>query len=43
VTAAVRVRHLDRIREAVHDAGADALWVHPAVDFRYVPGRFGVR
>ena len=32
------VRHLDRIREAVRAAGADALWVHPAVDFRYLTG-----
>ena len=32
------VRHLDRIRAAVRDAGADALWVHPAVDFRYLTG-----
>jgi Xaa-Pro aminopeptidase len=38
VTAAASVRHLDRIREAVRDAGADALWVHPAVDFRYLTG-----
>ena len=36
--AAVAVRHLDRIREAVADAGADALWVHPAIDFRYLTG-----
>jgi len=34
----VRVRHLDRIRDAVRAAGADALWVHPAVDFRYLTG-----
>ena len=32
------VRHLERIREAVRDAGADALWVHPALDFRYLTG-----
>ena len=32
------VRHLERIRAAVRDAGADALWVHPAVDFRYLTG-----
>ena len=32
------VRHLERIQEAVRDAGADALWVHPAVDFRYLTG-----
>jgi Xaa-Pro aminopeptidase len=34
----VSVRHLDRIRAAVLDAGADALWVHPALDFRYLTG-----
>jgi Xaa-Pro aminopeptidase len=34
----VSVRHLERIRAAVSDAGADALWVHPAVDFRYLTG-----
>lgn len=32
------VRHLEQIRAAVRDAGADALWVHPAVDFRYLTG-----
>ena len=32
------VRHLDAIRDAVRAAGADALWVHPAVDFRYLTG-----
>ena len=32
------VRHLEPIREAVRKAGADALWVHPAVDFRYLTG-----
>jgi Xaa-Pro dipeptidase len=32
----VSVRHLERIRAAIGDAGADALWVHPAVDFRYL-------
>ncbi len=32
------VRHLDAIRDAVAAAGADALWVHPAVDFRYLTG-----
>ena len=32
------VRHLEPIREAVREAGADALWVHPAVDFRYLTG-----
>jgi hypothetical protein len=35
VSAPVGVRHLDHIREAVREAGADALWVHPAVDFRH--------
>jgi Xaa-Pro aminopeptidase len=34
----VSVRHLERIREALGEAGADALWVHPAVDFRYLTG-----
>jgi Xaa-Pro aminopeptidase len=34
----VSVRHLERIRAALADAGADALWVHPAVDFRYLTG-----
>ena len=34
----VNVRHLERIREALGEAGADALWVHPAVDFRYLTG-----
>ena len=32
------VRHLDAIRAAVEAAGADALWVHPAVDFGYLTG-----
>ena len=32
------VRHLERIRAAVRDAGADALWIHSAVDFRYRTG-----
>jgi Xaa-Pro aminopeptidase len=32
------IRHLDRIREALADAGADALWIHPSVDFRYLTG-----
>jgi len=35
----VNVRHLDAIRDAVRAAGADALWVHPAVDFRYLTGQ----
>jgi Xaa-Pro aminopeptidase len=34
----VTVRHLERIREALGEAGADALWVHPAIDFRYLTG-----
>jgi Xaa-Pro aminopeptidase len=34
----VSVRHLDRIVDAVTAAGADALWLHPAVDFRYLTG-----
>jgi Xaa-Pro aminopeptidase len=34
----VSVRHLERIREAVGEAGTDALWLHPAVDFRYLTG-----
>jgi len=32
------IRHLDAIRAAVGDAGADALWIHPALDFRYLTG-----
>jgi Xaa-Pro dipeptidase len=32
------VRHLDRIGAALRDAGADALWVHPSVDLRYLTG-----
>ena len=32
------VRHLEAIRAGIRDAGADALWVHPAVDFRYLTG-----
>ena len=32
------VRALDRIREGIESAGADALWVHPSVDFRYLTG-----
>jgi Xaa-Pro aminopeptidase len=34
----VTVRHLERIREALGEAGADALWIHPAIDFRYLTG-----
>jgi Xaa-Pro aminopeptidase len=33
-----RVRHLDRIAAAVRDTGADALWIHPSVDLRYLTG-----
>jgi Xaa-Pro aminopeptidase len=32
------VRRLDHIREALRDARADALWVHPSVDLRYLTG-----
>src|SRR5919108_3574469 len=32
------VRHLERIREEVTRAGADALWVHPSVNFTYLTG-----
>jgi Xaa-Pro aminopeptidase len=32
------IRHLDTIRARVRDAGADGLWVHPSVDFRYLTG-----
>jgi Xaa-Pro aminopeptidase len=32
------VRHLEQIQQAVRDAGADALWVHPSVDLRYLTG-----
>ena len=32
------VRHLERLREALAEAGADALWVHPAIEFRYLTG-----
>lgn len=32
------VRHLDHIQQALRDAGADALWVHPSVDLRYLTG-----
>jgi Xaa-Pro aminopeptidase len=34
----VSIRHLEQLRAAVSDAGADALWIHPAVDFRYLTG-----
>jgi Xaa-Pro aminopeptidase len=34
----VSVRHVDAIRDAVRSAGADALWLHPAVDFHYLTG-----
>jgi Xaa-Pro aminopeptidase len=32
------VRHLDHIRQAVRDTRADALWIHPAVELRYLTG-----
>jgi Xaa-Pro dipeptidase len=32
------VRHLDHIQQALRDAGADALWIHPSVDLRYLTG-----
>jgi Xaa-Pro dipeptidase len=32
------VRHLDHLRAAVRDAGADALWIHPSVEMRYLTG-----
>src|SRR3954452_13635707 len=32
------VRHLEEVRAAVREAGADALWIHPALDFRYLTG-----
>jgi Xaa-Pro aminopeptidase len=32
------VRHLDHVQQALRDAGADALWVHPSVDLRYLTG-----
>jgi Xaa-Pro dipeptidase len=32
------VRHLDHVRQGIRDAGADALWVHPSVDLRYLTG-----
>jgi Xaa-Pro aminopeptidase len=32
------VRHLDHIQQALRDAGADGLWVHPSVDLRYLTG-----
>jgi Xaa-Pro aminopeptidase len=34
----VSVRHLDAIRDALGAAGADALWLHPAVGFRHLTG-----
>jgi hypothetical protein len=37
IRSAVTV-HLDTIRARVREAGADALWVHPSVDFRYLTG-----
>ena len=32
------VRHLDHVQQALRDVGADALWVHPSVDLRYLTG-----
>lgn len=32
------VRHLDHIRQALRDARADALWIHPSVELRYLTG-----
>jgi Xaa-Pro aminopeptidase len=32
------VRHLDHVQQALRHAGADALWVHPSVDLRYLTG-----
>jgi Xaa-Pro aminopeptidase len=34
----ISVRHVERIREALQQAGADALWVHPSVNLRYLTG-----
>jgi Xaa-Pro aminopeptidase len=34
----MEVRHADAIRERLKEAGADALWVHPSVDLRYLTG-----
>src|SRR3954452_23334045 len=32
------VRHLEEVRAAVREGGADALWIHPALSFRYLTG-----
>jgi Xaa-Pro aminopeptidase len=32
------VRHADRIRDELQRAGADALWLHPSVNLRYLTG-----
>ena len=32
------VRHLEHVQQALRDAGADALWIHPSVDLRYLTG-----
>ena len=34
----MEVRHVDTIREQLKTQGADALWVHPSVDLRYLTG-----
>jgi Xaa-Pro aminopeptidase len=34
----VAVRHIERIRDELARAGADALWVHPSVGFTYLTG-----
>ena len=33
-----RVRHAEHIREELRRVGADALWVHPSVNFRHLTG-----
>jgi Xaa-Pro aminopeptidase len=38
VVAALNVRHAERIRDELGRAGADALWVHPSVNFAYLTG-----
>lgn len=32
------IRHLDTIQARLREIGADGLWVHPSVDFRYLTG-----
>ena len=32
------IRHLDAIQARIREEGADGLWVHPSVDFRYLTG-----